>query len=573
MTEAITVPPAVVLILAGLAIAAAGDQLRRGLLLAGPLLALATLWIAWAQAACPDAATCVVASQTSYMGFDLQPVRIDRLSLLYGTVFCLAAFAGGLFALDHEDRRELAAAFVYAGAALGAVLAGDLLTLFVYWEVMAIASTVVVWAGGEGARAAGFRYAAIHFIAGVLLMAGAAGHVAETGSTAFTAMELGTPATWLILASFLINAGGPPLGAWVADAYPRSSIIGMVFLSAFTTKTAVYTMIRGFPGEELLIWIGLFMIAYGLVFALTERDMRRILAYAIVNQVGIMIVAVGVGSPLALDGAATQSFVHILYKALLIMTAGAVIHATGRRALDELGGLARAMPVTAICALVGGATALALPLTAGFASKSLISSGIGYKGELWVWLAITGASAATVLNAGLRYQWFAFFRPVAAPVPGAKDPPAPMQAAMMLLAGLCLALGPLYGLLYALAPGGADYVPYSAAGIVSQLALVLGGVVAFFLLLDRIAPRPGRLLDLDWFWRRGGRAIVGVLAGAWLGAYARAADRTLAEVSRLVERLYRTHGPESWLARTQPSGYMALWMTVLLGVLMLFAYV
>ncbi len=573
MTETASFAPSLVLILAGLAIGAASDQLRRALLLVAPALALAALWIAWAQATCPDAAACAVTSRADYLGFELQPIRIDRLALLYGTVFCLATFAGGLYALDHEDRRELAAAYVYAGSALGAVLAGDLLTLFVYWELMAISSTVVVWAGGEGARAAGLRYAAIHFLAGVLLMAGAAGHIVETGSVVFTGMELGSVATWLILASFLINAGGPPLGAWVADAYPRASLTGMVFLSAFTTKTAVYTMIRGFPGEEALVWIGLFMIAYGLVYALTERDMRRLLAYAIVNQVGIMVAAIGIGTPLALDGAATQSFVHILYKALLIMTAGAVIHATGRRGLDELGGLARAMPVTTLCAVVGAATALALPLTAGFASKSLISAGIGYSGELLVWLAITGASAATVLNAGLRYQWFAFFRQPDGPVPAAADPPGPMRAAMVLLAALCLAFGPLYGLLYGLAPGGADYAPYTAGHVVSQLALVLGAALAFVLLRGMLAPRPGRLVDVDWFWRRGGRAMVRALGGAWLDAYGRAASRAVAAVERFVDRLYRTHGPESGLARTRPSGYMALWMTMLLGVIMLFAFV
>ncbi len=203
--------------------------------------------------------------------------------------------------------------------------AGDLITLFVFWEMMAIGSTLVILCGGKGSEHAAFRYAALHLLGGVLLMAGIAGEIQATGSVAFGKLDASTVSRCLILAGFLINAGAPPLSAWLPDAYPQASWSGMVFLSAFTTKTAVYVLIRGFPGTELLIWIGLFMVFYGIIYAILENDMRRILAYSIVNQVGFMVTGIGIGTEMALNGAAAHAFTHIIYKALLLMSAGSVL--------------------------------------------------------------------------------------------------------------------------------------------------------------------------------------------------------------------------------------------------------
>ncbi|MEM9146175.1 MAG: Na(+)/H(+) antiporter subunit D [Pseudomonadota bacterium] len=562
------VSPGLILMAAALAMLILPRDDRGIALLGGPLAVLTYLWVLWLGA---DGDQVVTAA--TYLGTELTPLRIDRLSLIFSTVFCLAAFAGGLFALRHDNTKELVAAYLYGGSAIGAVTAGDLLTLFIYWELMAIASALVIWLGGEGARSAGLRYAVIHFLGGVLLMAGAAAHILETGSAAFVAMEAGSVATSLILAAFLINAAAPPLSAWLPDAYPKASWAGMVFLSAFTTKTAVYTLIRGFPGEELLLWIGIAMMIYGIVYALREMDMRRILAYAIVNQVGFMVVAIGIGTPMALDGAAAQSFVHILYKALLIMTAGAVLHQTGTARLDALGGLARAMPVTTACCVVAAATAMAVPvLTVGYASKALIASAAGYKELLVVWLAITIAAAGTALNAGLRYPWFVFFRPRETAI-DASDPPMPMRAAMVVLAVLCVALGPLYGLIYEMLPYGTEYAPYKLGSLVVQFEMLLAAVLGFYLVRHWLTPSERGVIDVDWLWRRPGRVIVNALHRAWMASYAGLSDGFLSGLGRMMEKLYRTHGPDSMMARTRPSGYMALWMTVLLCGFMVFAFV
>ncbi len=568
MLDAHAISPGLLIIAAGLVLPLLRAETRVVALLGGPLAALGYLWLL-----APGAGE-TFTTNADYLGIALTPVRIDSLALIFGTVFCLAALAAAAFAMPKGDLLEQSSALVYAGAAVAAVTAGDLVTLFIYWEVMAIASTLLIWAAGAGARAAGLRYVVIHFLGGVLLMAGAAGQLAVTGDASFTAMAADEPYTWAILAAFLINAGAPPLWPWVADAYPRASWAGAVFLSAFTTKTSVYVLIRGFPGEEILIPLGIAMVVYGFVYALRESDLRRVLAYAIVNQVGIMVIAVGVGSAKALDGAAAQAFVHIAYKALLFMCLGAVLMRTGSARAQDLGGLARSMPLTAACCVIAAATALALPLTAGFASKALLSSGVGADGALWGWLALTAASAGVAFNAGVKVPFYAFFRRRETPWERPPtDPPLPMQAAMVGLAVLCLVLGPAYPLLYGLTPEGGHYAPYKLATVAAQLQLALAGAVGFFLTRHLIAPRDGALLDFDWLWRGAGAQMARLAETKWLTASSRSADKGVAVVQRFLNGLYRTHGPESGLAKTRPSGYMALWMTVLLGVFMLFAFV
>jgi multicomponent Na+:H+ antiporter subunit D len=343
MTPDLPLPPALALFIAAALLPFVQGRIRDAVLLIAPLLALWCLW------SVPDGN--VIALR--WLGYDLVPLKGDALSRWFATVFAIMAFAGNLFALNQANRTELVAIQLYAGSALGAVFAGDLVSLFVFWEFMALASVLVIWSNGERARAAGLRYLIIHLFGGVVLMAGVAAQVLATGSTAFAAMKLGSLATWLIFAGFLLNAASPPLSAWLPDAYPTSSWSGMVVLSAFTTKTAVYVLLRGFPGTELLIWAGMIMIFYGIVYAILENDMRRILAYSIVNQVGFMLVGIGIGSDLALNGAASHAFAHILYKALLLMSAGSVLYMTGKSKCTDLGGLYQSMPITAVCGIIG----------------------------------------------------------------------------------------------------------------------------------------------------------------------------------------------------------------------------
>lgn len=543
--------PALVLIVGALIVAVARGRLRHALVL---LLPLAALYLIWQL---PDG----VNTRVAFLEFELAPLAVDNLSRLFAIIFGVMALGGGLFALHQKSRLELPAAFLYAGAAIGVVLAGDLLTVFIFWEVMAIGSTLVLWSAGAAAYRASMRYLLVHLFGGVLLMAGMAGHVAETGSIAFEAMRPDSVAQWLILAGFLVNVGAPPLSAWLADAYPEASWSGMVFLSAFTTKTAVYVLLRGFPGVELLVYVGLFMIFYGIIYALLENDMRRILAYSIVNQVGFMVTGIGIGSEMALNGAAAHAFTHIIYKALLLMSAGSVLLMTGRRKCTDLGGLFQSMPVTALCGIVGALSISSFPLTSGFVSKSMISQSAADEHLFYVWLALAAASAGVFLHAGIKFPWFVFFQKDSGLRP--PDPPRSMQLAMIFFAVLCIGIGVAPGPLYALLPYPVDYVPYTGAHVLTQLQLLLFSGLAFFVLLDYLRRTLTITLDVDWFYRVPLPAFFHAvlrrltIAGNFASAvFAVGADAAIG--------FYRDHRLDIALVRTRPTGSMALWMMVML---------
>ncbi|HYC48625.1 MAG TPA: Na(+)/H(+) antiporter subunit D [Burkholderiales bacterium] len=552
--------PALVLILGAVAIAVLRGHARSGLVVTLPLLALYLLW------SLPDGTH----AHIRFLELDLQPLAIDKLSRLFGTVFAIMLLAGGLFGLNQQSRVELPAAFVYGGAAIGVTLAGDLVTLFVCWELMAIGSTVVIWSGAAGAYRASMRYLSIHLLGGVLLMAGIAGHVAAGGSVAFDRLSLDSAAHWLILAGFLVNVGAPPLSAWLPDAYPEASWSGMVFLSAFTTKTAVYVLLRGFPGVELLVYIGLFMIFYGIVYALLENDMRRILAYSIVNQVGFMVVGIGLGTQMALNGAAAHAFTHIIYKALLLMSAGSVLLMTGRRKCTDLGGLFRSMPVTAVCGIVGALAISSFPLTSGFVSKSMISQAAADEHLLYVWLALAAASAGVFLHAGIKFPWFVFFQKDSGLRP--PDPPWNMRLAMIFFAVLCIGLGVAPGPLYALLPYPIDYVPYTAAHVVTQLQLLLFSGLAFFVMLGLLRRTLTITLDVDWLYRVPLPAIARALSRSWATAARSVGAAVVPRLRDTGARFYREHGLEGLAARTSPTGSMALWLMIMLLAYLLLYY-
>ncbi|MDO8448232.1 MAG: Na(+)/H(+) antiporter subunit D [Rhodoferax sp.] len=525
-----------------------------------PLLVLALVWQV------PDGP----AWQLRFLDYTITPLQGDKLSRLFATIFALMAAGGGLFALSQKSRVEVPSAFIYAGSAISVAFAGDLVSVFAFWELMAVGSTLVLWShGNNDAYRAARRYLMIHLLGGVLLFAGVTGHIVQTGDVTFTRMVLDSPAHWLILLGFLVNAGAPPLSAWLSDAYPEASWSGTVFLSAFTTKTAVYVLIRGFPGTELLIWVGLFMVFYGIIYALLENDIRRILAYSIINQVGFMIAGIGIGTEMALNGAAAHAFAHIIYKALLLMSAGSVILMTGKRKCSELGGLFHTMPLTTACGTIGALAISAFPLTSGFISKSMVSQAAIDGNLQWVWLLLTAASAGVFLHAGIKFPWFVFFQKDSGLRPA--EPPSSMRWAMVAFAFLCIALGVWPEPLYALLPYAVNYVPYTGAHVVTQLQLLLFSGLAFFVMLPYLKRTLTITLDTDWVWRRLLPALmthVGLPLGKAWNLLMRTALRLGSQGLALVVHQHRQDGR---FARTWSTRSMALWVLVLLlGYLVLY---
>ena len=480
-----------IVILSGLFVPGLKKVVGGNLLLIIPLV---LLWLLWSL---PEGYSLTF----EFFNYQLQPVSIDKLSRLFATVFLIMLFSGCLFCYRQAATSELSFAYIYSGAAISVVLSKDLLSLFIFWELMAVASTFIIWCKqDQKSWAAGMRYLLVHFLGGVILMIGIILYVQETGTIAFEHIGLHSLAGYFIITGFLINAAAPPLSAWLADAYPETSFSGMVFLSAFTTKTAVYVLLRGFAGTDILIFIGVYMIFYGIIYALMENDMRRILGYSIVNQVGFMICGIGIGTEMALNGAAAHAFTHIIYKALLLMAAGAVLYRTQKRLCTDLGGLIHSMPITAVCGIIGALSISAFPYTSGFISKSMVTQSSVDQQMMIVWLLLQAASAGVFLHAGIKFPWYVFFQKDSGLRP--KEAPLNMIIAMLLLSALCIGMGVFPELLYRILPYEVNYVPYTAEHVLAQLQLLLFSGLAFFVMLPFMKRTLTITLDFDWFYRK-----------------------------------------------------------------------
>jgi multicomponent Na+:H+ antiporter subunit D len=456
--------------------------------------------------------------QIPFIGYELTLGRVDRLSMVFAYVFVIASFIMTVYALHIKETGQHLAAFIYVGSTLGVVFAGDLFTLFFFWEVMAWSSMLLIWyRRTKAAFGAGFRFIMVHMFGGITLLAGVVLHLQATGSIAFESFEWGWGSeylsSYLIFLAFIINAAVPPLGAWLADAYPEATVTGAVFLTAFTTKSAIYVLIRGFPGVELLMWLGAIMALYGVVYAVLENDIRRLLAYHIISQVGYMVCGVGMGifgtaaGEMAINGAAAHAFCHILYKALLFMGMGAVLEVTGRNKLTELGGIYKYMPLTFWLYMIGAFSISGFPLFNGFVSKTMVVTASGMWNQPIIWLMLEGASIGTFLHTGLKLPWGVWFARDE-PVCEAREPPKNMLVAMGIAAFLCTLLGVYPKILYNMLPYPVLYEPYAAGHVVAMSQLLLFTFVAFWLLRGMLHGTPTISLDTDWFYRIPGKRVI-----------------------------------------------------------------
>ena len=521
------------------------------------------------------------AMTVSLLGYNLDLIKIDKLSTLFGYLFHLAAFLGIIFSLHVEDRTQHVAGLLYAGSALGAVFAGDFITLFIFWELLAVTSVFLILARrSERSYGAAVRYLLIQVGSGVLLLAGIAMHAYGTGSTQIAAIglkdwdwSLASVASWTLFLAIGIKACFPALHNWLTDAYPEATPTGTVFLSAFTTKVAIYTLARTFAGTELLVYIGAGMAMFPIFFAVIENDLRRVLAYSLINQVGFMVVGIGIGTALAVNGAVSHAFNDVIFKGLLFMSMGAVLYRTGKINGSELGGLYKTMPWTTGFCIVGAASISAFPLFSGFVSKSMVMVAALEEHYTSVWLALLFASAGVFHHAGIKIPYFAFFAHDSGLRP--KEAPLNMLAAMALAAAICIFNGCYPWVLYSMLPYPVDYEPYTAAHVLTQSQLLFFSALAFvWLQLRGLYPPelPGINIDAEWIYRkalpafgRWGCNVGYALRQAWLGIRQSAIKQTESEI-------YRLTGPDGVFGRTWPTGRMAFWTTVMLGTYVLLAY-
>ncbi len=512
--------------------------------------------------------------QITWGGYEMVALRVDKLSLLFGYSFHLAAFIGAIYALHLKDRLQIGTGLIYAGSGVGAVFAGDLIALFVFWELLAITSVFLVWArGGERALRSGMRYLAMQIASGLLLLIGAVCCYLKTGSLSFDHIGLGATYHYLLLFAFGIKCAFPLLHNWLIDAYPESTPAGTVFLSAFTTKTAVYALARGFAGEEVLIYIGAVMTIFPIFYAAIENDMRRVLSYSMINQIGFMTVGIGLGGALGINGAVSHAFNDVIFKGLLFMSMGAILFRTGSIKASELGGLYKSMPWTCACCIVGASSISAIPLFSGFISKSMVIQGAADSGAVVLWLVLLFASAGVLHHAGIKIPFFAFFSHDAKI--RCREAPLNMRVAMTISAVLCVVIGSYPPLLYDLLPHPVDYVPYTTTHVVLQLQLVFFAVLAFVVLMltGNYPPElPCVNLDVDWVYRRalpaavrgvvrtGGPIVDGFFAGG------------KALVQKLIAAIREQHNTEGLFGRAWLSQSNVLIAIIFLAIYLIYFF-
>lgn len=532
------VPPGLILIAGAILVPFIKGHWKNFYVIALPVLAFTCIW------QLPAGESFRVAL---FNGFEpIALLRVDKLSKAFGYIFMINAFAAFIYAFHLKDNTQHVAALLYVGSALGVVFAGDLISLYIFWELMAVTSMFLILARKTNeSRGAAFRYVMMHMLGGVILMAGILVTYYKSGSISFEAFTERHIGTWLILIGFLVNAAAPPFSAWLSDAYPEATVTGAVILSAYTTKTAVYTLVRGFPGWEILIAVGCVMTIYGIIYALLENDMRRILGYSIINQVGFMVAGVGIGTAIALNGTVAHAFCHIIYKSLLWMSAGAVLHRVGKSKCTELGGLYKTMPWTLILGCVGAIAISAVPLTSGFTSKTLIIQGAADHHLFWAWLVLEIASAGVFLHAGIKFPYFVFF----AKDRGLRPPEAPksMLLGMGIMAFLCIFLGVYPDPLYRILPMNVDYEfhAYTLEHVVTQMQLLMFSALVFFLLLPLLKRTPTISLDTDWFYRKGVAWVFRALDHGLNGINERVKNLVVDQSAASLARFFREK--PSWL--------------------------
>lgn len=504
MINDLWIHPALILILGACGLPFFRGVLRRPYLLAIPTLAFAMVLFT------PRGTYGVFQFMDWYLTFG----RVDNLSLVFAYIMTLMCIIGSLYGVHVENEYEHMAAWFYVAGSLGVIFAGDYLVLFLFWEVMAFSSVFLVWfRNRKESLATGYRYLLVHTAGGLALLAGfVLRYQATGGDLSFGPIGVDTPtlSTYLIMIGFLLNAAVPPFHAWLPDAYGEATVSGAVFMCAFTTKTAVYALARGFAGMDILIPLGVCMALYGVVYAVLENDARRLLAYHIISQVGYMVAGVGIGTEMAINGACAHAFAHILYKGLLFMGCGSVLYMTGKSKFTELGGLYKKMPLAFVYTLIGGLSISAFPLFSGFVSKSMIVAA-GFSEHLyWAAFLLTLASAGTFLHTGLKVPYFIWFGKnncSAETWNKAADPPWNMQAAMIIASALCIFIGVYTPYLYDMLPYPVHYEPYTAYHLSESMQILLFTALGFFLFIKKLAPEPTISIDLDWFYRMGGRGF------------------------------------------------------------------
>lgn len=434
----------------------------------------------------------------------LQMIHVDRLSMIFVIIFSIIMVINSIYSFDIQDKWEKGISVIYGGSIIAATLAGDIITMIVFWEVAAFSAAYLIYAKHtrRSSRSA-LRYLLMHAFGGNMLLVGFLLHAAQTNSLGIPKFNVlgGSAAFWFVLIGVGVNALVPPFNSWISDSYPESTIAGTVYMCGYTTKLGIYAMIRIFAGTEALVYVGVFMALYGVLMAFLENDLRRLFSYHIMSQLGYMVASLAMGGAWGIDGASSHAFNHILYKGVLMMCSGAVIMATGKRKITELGGLRKKMPITAWTFLIASLSIAGMPFLNGFASKSIIMRAVNLGGHETAALLLTVTSIGTWLSVALKVNWFVFFGKARSEFE-VKPIPMSMKIGMILGASGCIILGVYPSLLFRIMPYKISVNPFNLSHIAEYIILFAGATLVFWIFRVKMLPHDELSLDFDWFFRR-----------------------------------------------------------------------
>lgn len=500
--------PGFILILAGLLACKAPAILRKALLILGPAMALGAAFML------PEAAVLDI----TFLGHKLNVVQADKLSWIFTFAFSVLALVSSLYGLNCKSGLEAMSALGYAGSAICLVLCRDWMSFIFFWEALAVTSVFLVWCNNTPeSRRAGFRYILVHMLGGNLLLFGIFLLVGQTGN--YTVQSLTNAphnlAYWAILAGVCVNVAMPPVNGWLVDAYSNSTLSGGVYMSCLTTKVAVYALLRLFSGTELIMWGGVLMALYGALYAIMENDMRKLLAHHIISQTGFMVAGCGIGTGLAMNGATAHAFCDIIFKSLLFMCAGAVIYATGLKKINQVGNMARRLPIVALCFFSAAFSIAGIPGFNGFISKAITVNASAAAGQDLVYLLLEVASIGTFLSIPLKMGWFIFLRKEDKGSQIVNPLPWHMTLAMCISGTLCFLYGVVPDLLYRHLPFASEvYVPFTAPHVLQYVQMLGMAMIPFMMYLHKMEPHTAISLDTDWFYRKPFAAVVSGVSGA-----------------------------------------------------------
>ena len=456
-----------------------------------------------------------------FLQYTLDIARINKMSILFGYVYVIAAFCMNIYALGVKNDWEHVVAMIYVGSSLGAIFAGDFFTLFFCLEIMSWAPFfLILFRGTKKAQGAAIRYILWHHFSGVCILAGILIHAHHSGSIEFAHMPWGWDWKYLgsnlMLLGFVINAATTPFHSWLSDTYSESTPSGSVYMTAFTTKTAIFCLITTFSGVPLLMWMGAIQAVFALFLAVLENDGRRLCSYHIISQIGYMVAGVGMGTEMGINGAASHALCHIIYNALLYMGAGCALVVVGTAKFNELGGLYKYMPIAFWLYMIGGFSISGFPLFNGFISKAMTIEAAEFIQRPIIYLLLEGATVGTFLHTGLKLPWNIWLQ-------GREEPPAKIRAklkdsafntpvhmliGMGILAFLCIFMGVYPKILYDMLPYPVEFVPFTVTRVFSITQMFIFAFLGFWILRKMVRGYPTYVIDTDWLVRIPGKRFL-----------------------------------------------------------------